>query len=138
MARNLQIGLQPMSLIRFVLTGCMLTGFVFITGCKRAESIEQESLFGRWEIQKAERNGKETTYLRNGYFIMNPDGSMTVNITGEDEKGTFTLDKNKILMSGNKVFEIQAQRGDSLNVRYVSESNSEFIFHMLKKKEDAQ
>jgi len=59
----------------------VIVAFLFFS-CKRGDNIQQEKLYGRWEITKAERNGKETSYLRRGYFIINHDGTMTINITG--------------------------------------------------------
>ncbi|HUR31749.1 MAG TPA: hypothetical protein VMZ69_09990 [Saprospiraceae bacterium] len=112
--------------------------FVFFFSCKQNEDIQLESLYGKWDITKAERNGKETNYLRNGYFILKPDGNITINITGEDEHGAFALEKNRLLMGNDKIFDIQALNNDSLIVKYVSSSNSEFKFYMLKKKEDVQ
>ena len=112
--------------------------FMGILGCKRAESFEQEGLYGRWEIAKAERNGKETSYLRNGYFVFQPDGMMTINITGEDEKGKFVLDNSRVIMNDEKIFEIHSLRHDSLIIQYATGQNSTFVFHMLRKKEDVQ
>jgi hypothetical protein len=111
--------------------------FLFLSGCKRNENIQAEGLYGRWDISRAERNGKETSYLRNGYFIINPDGTMTINITGEDEKGQFTLENNKLTME-EKVFDIKTLQNDSLTIRYDASPNSHFLFYMLKRKDDVQ
>ena len=111
---------------------------LFFFSCKQSENVHLDSLYGKWEIMRAERNGKETSYLRNGYFIINPDGKMTVNITGQDENGTYTLENNKLVMAGDKTFDIQSHNQDSLTVKYISGSNAEFLFYMLKKKEDVQ
>ena len=111
---------------------------VLVAACKQPESIEQDHLYGHWEISRAERNGKETGYLRNGYFIINRDGTMTVNITGEDETDQFLLDNNKIMMAGHKTFEIKSLQPDSLTMKYVMNSNTQFIFQMKRKQEDVQ
>jgi hypothetical protein len=128
--------------IHFVAAGvlCMATFFLFMGmgGCRQPESFEQERLYGRWEISKAERNGKETSYLRNGYFVFQHDGMMTVNITGEDEKGRFVMDNNRVIMNDEKIFEIQSLHQDSLTIHYNTDQNSTFIFYMLRKKEDVQ
>lgn len=107
-------------------------------GCKQSESIEQENLYGHWEIVKAEKNGKATNLLRNGYFLINRDGTMTVNITGEDETEQYLIDNHKIMMSGNKTFEIQSLQSDSLAVKYVLNNNSQFVFQMKRKQDDVQ
>ena len=86
---------------------------------------------------KAEKNGRETPYLRNGYFKINPDGTMTINITGEDESGRYTLDNNKLIMDKAKTFDIQLLQNDSLTVKYLANPNTQFLIFM-KKKDNAQ
>ena len=110
-----------------------------IVSCKKAEEISIENLYGHWDIRKAERNGEETSYLRNGYFIFKESGTMTINVTGEDESGNYMLEGNKLIMGGEKTFEIKSIHHDSLVVRYEpGSSGSEFMFYMLKKKDDVQ
>lgn len=89
---------------------------------------------GKWEITKAERNGRETNYLRRGYFIIDRD-MMTINITGADEKGPYTMNSNKLVM-GDKNFELEIVKNDTMIVKYLAGPNSEFVFHMLKKKKE--
>lgn len=110
----------------------------FITACKDAGEIQNEMLYGKWEISKAERNGKETGYLRNGYFIFNENGTMTLNITGEDERGNFILENKKVVMEGEKSFDIQSLQNDSLIMKYTTSPQSQFLFYMVKKNDDAQ
>src|SRR5688572_22559501 len=113
--------------------------FVLVAAsCKKAEEISHENLYGRWEIKKAERNGEETSYLRNGYFIFNQSGTMTINVTGEDESGNYLLEGNKLTMGGEKTFDIKSLHNDSLVIRYVPSSNAQFMFYMLKKNDDVQ
>ena len=106
--------------------------------CKQRDPVEQAALYGKWDISRAERNGKETPYLRGGYFIINQDGSITVNITGEDEHGKFVLDKDRIRMNDNKEFEIRTLTADSLTVTYSAGTQSDFIFYMNRHEGDAQ
>lgn len=108
-----------------------------VYSCRQPEEIQEEGLYGRWDIIRAERNGKETGYLRNGYFIIQPDGSMTVNITGEDEKGNYAFDNNKLIMAEDKIFVIRSLKNDSLTVDYDT-GNSDFVFYMTKNMEDDQ
>ena len=115
----------------------ILAIFFLLIGCKRNESIQAEGLYGKWDISKAERNGKETSYLRNGYFIIKPEGTMTITITGEDEKGQDILENNKLTMA-EKVFDIKTLQNDSLTIRYEASPNSHFLFYMLKRKDDVQ
>lgn len=118
---------------QLLVTACWLAGILLLlVSCKRTEELQVEGLYGRWEITNAERNGKETSYLRNGYFIIQPGGSMTINITGEDENGKYVLDKNNLVMDGNRIFEIKSLQNDSLTIRYTANSNSQFLFYMKK------
>ena len=111
---------------------------LLIISCKRSEEIQTEALYGRWDITSAERNGKETSYLRNGYFVIQRDGSITINITGEDENGKYVLDKNNLVMDGDRIFEIKSLQHDSLTIRYTTNSNSQFLFYMKKDNENVQ
>ena len=136
--KNLHIVSGHISLNANYKKGIMILAIFFLLiGCKRNESIQAEGLYGKWDISKAERNGKETSYLRNGYFIINPDGTMTINITGEDEKGQYILENNKLTMA-EKVFDIKTLQNDSLTIRYEASPNSHFLFYMLKRKDDVQ
>ncbi len=136
--RNLPFVPDRISFISFQFFGSLVITLFFLGACRKAEPVEMEGLYGRWDITMAERNGKETPYLRNGYFKINPDGTMTINITGEDESGKYTLDKNKLIMDSDKVFDIQLLQNDSLTIKYVANPNSHFLIYMMKKKEDAQ
>ena len=122
-----------------VLSACWIAmGMLLIISCKRTEEIQTEALYGRWEITNAERNGKETSYLRNGYFVIQRDGSITINITGADENGKYVLDKNNLVMDGDRIFEIKSLQHDSLTIRYTTNSNSQFLFYMKKDNENVQ
>lgn len=134
--RNLHFACETISLTWFGPALLLCLGLVMCNSCKRPESISQEGLYGHWDITKAERNGKETDYLRNGFFIINPDGIMTLNITGEEEKGKYTMDHNKLILEDNRIFDIQSLRNDSMTISYAANSGSQFIFYMTKKKDD--
>jgi hypothetical protein len=94
-------------------------------------------MFGRWEIIKAERNGKETNYLRRGYFIIDPGGTMTINITGADEKGPYKKLSHKLVM-GDKTFEVLSLKGENMVVKYVTSPSVQFTFYMQKKPANVQ
>src|SRR5688572_7188827 len=111
---------------------------MMLISCKQKEDIRYDTLYGKWDITRAEKNGKETPYLRNGYFIINANETMTVNITGEDESGSYQIEKGRLVMEGDKIFDIESLHGDSLTVRYSIPSGTEFLIFMQKNKEDAQ
>lgn len=110
---------------------------VLVGSCKQRTEIQQESLYGKWDIIRAMRNGKETPYLRGGYFIFENNGSMTVNITGADEKSPFTLDRNTIRTNPND-YVIESIQPDSMTIRYSKSQDSEFIFYLSRHREDTR
>ena len=105
--------------------------------CKQGSGIEQEGLYGKWDIVTAKRNGKETPYLRGGYFIIEPNGLMTVNITGSDERGDYNLDNNMLTLNNEKNFLIEKLHQDSMTVRYTSDTKQTFIIFLTKHKDEA-
>ncbi len=107
---------------------------VSILACKRSETIDQSGLYGKWDIVKAERNGKETHYLRGGYFVIGQDGSMAINITGQEEKGRYILEDQHLLLNDDKIFNIESLQQDTLIVTYIAASNGQFVFYMARKK----
>ena len=132
---NLHFGIDRLGIASFVFI-IGLTGS--LQSCKETATINMDHLYGRWEIARADRNGKETSYLRNGYFIVYDNGTMTINITGEDESGNFIFEGNKLNMEGDKSFDIVTLQPDSMVVQYQTTSNSLFTFFMVKDHEAAQ
>ena len=106
---------------------------VFQVSCQQSNEIQQDGLYGRWEIHKALRNGAETPYLRRGYFIIDRNGSMTVNITGTEEKGTYVFDHNKLRLKDEKDFIVESLRQDSMSIRYLMNADNTFLFYLTKK-----
>jgi len=130
--RHIHIGaIRNVIKTRWVFT-TLLTGFLFILSCRQSSSINPEGLYGKWDIVQAVRNGKETPYLRGGYFIIEPNGSMTVNITGSDEKGPYTLKDNTLSINHEKDFIIESLQNDSMAIRYIMNANSTFLFYLNK------
>ncbi|MDQ3017434.1 MAG: hypothetical protein M3R25_12035 [Bacteroidota bacterium] len=107
---------------------------VTLLACKRSDTIEESALYGKWDIVKAERNGKETHYLRGGYFVIGDDGTIAVNITGEEEKGEYILDQQNLQMDEDKIFSIESLQNDTLIVKYLAASNGQFVFYMARGK----
>ncbi|MBK9981259.1 MAG: hypothetical protein IPP15_02340 [Saprospiraceae bacterium] len=132
--RNLNIVTDQLP-CSFMHSFCLLgTAVLFLFACRQGDTFQEGQLLGRWEITKAERNGRETEYLRRGYFIIE-QSMMTINITGADEKGPYKMANNKLVMGG-KNFELEVVKNDTLIVKYLAGPNSEFVFHMLKKKKE--
>lgn len=125
-----------MSFKRFTLF--TLAGILLFAACKGGADIQIEGLYGKWDIAKAMRNGKETPYLRGGYFIIEPNGAMTVNITGAEEKGPYTLHQNTLRLSDEKDFIIEAQQQDSLSLRYIMNAENTFLIYLSRSKDEAR
>jgi len=110
--------------------------FLFVLGlaasCKPRDTVTEETLFGKWDITKAERNGKETPYLRGGYLMIGKDGKIVMNITGSEEKSTFTFDHRIIRTKDAKEFVLQSIKPDSMTVHFVANPQSEFLFYMVR------
>jgi hypothetical protein len=87
---------------------------------------------------KALRNGNETPYLRGGYFVIERDGHIIVNISGNEEKSSFTLDKKVIRTGDAKEFVLQSLKPDSMTVHFVANPQSEFVFYMVRHHEATQ
>jgi len=109
-----------------------------LVSCKRGDTVEQEALYGKWDITKAERNGKETPYLRGGYIIIEKDGKIVVNINGSDELSTYTLEHKVIVTKDERKFELQSVKPDSMTVHFVASPQSEFLFYMVKHHDETE
>ena len=114
---------------------CLL---VLMASCAPKDTINEESLFGKWDIVQAQRNGKETPYLRGGYFVIEKDGKIVVNISGSDEASTYTLDKGVIRTKDARTFVLQNLKPDSMTVHFVAGPQSDFVFYMVRHHETNQ
>jgi len=108
------------------------------TSCKNNGGIEQETMYGKWDIFKAHRNGNETHYLRGGYLILEENGTMAINLTGTEEKGPYTLKDKTIRFTDSKAFLIEALKPDSMSLRYKISPESEFLIQLVKHKDEVQ
>ena len=109
-----------------------------VVACKPKDTIEEDALTGKWNIMKAMRNGNETPYLRGGYFIIDPDGQLVVNISGEEERTTYVLDKQVLRTGNDKEFVLKSVKPDSMTVQYMASPQSEFVFYMVRQHDTPQ
>ena len=116
----------------------LITGLLVAYSCRQDGAVHEEDLYGKWDVVKASRNGKETPYLRGGYFIIGADGTMTLNITGEDESGPYTFRKNTLRVSDKRDFIVESLRHDSLAIRYAMNENNQFLFYLTKKADETR
>ena len=105
---------------------------VLMASCKPKDTINEESLYGKWDIVHAQRNGKETPYLRGGYFVIEKEGRSVVNINGSDEASTYTLSKGVIRTKDARTYVLQNLKPDSMTVHFVAGPQSDFMFYMVR------
>jgi len=123
---------MQLSLIRQKHIFLSLFVLVMVASCKQKDTVTEETLFGKWDITKAERNGKETPYLRGGYFVFGKDGQIAFNIKGSEEVNTFTLNNRVIRTKDAKEFVLQSVKPDSMTVHFMASPQSEFVFYMVR------
>ena len=117
----------------------LVTGVLLVAGaCRQQSTIQMEGLYGKWDIHRALRNGAETPYLRGGYFVIDQNGTMIVNITGTEEKGKFELDNNTLSLDNKKNFVVESLEKDSLSIRYIMNADNIFLFYLTKKLDEVQ
>ncbi len=109
---------------------------LLFSSCKDESSIKTQGLNGKWEIYKANRNDKETPYLRGGYFIFDAKGNLTINITGEDESNPYQIRGNVIVIEGKSDYTITSLRNDSMDIHYEMNPESIFMFFLKKTKNE--
>ena len=120
-----------------VVNRILLIGLIALSACRDQADIQKEDLYGKWEIRRAVRNQQLTPYLRGGYFLFQPDGSLTVNITGQDEKAAFSLRDQVLHHQSGKEFIIQSMAGDSMSVLYQLNEETTFVIYLNKIKNEA-
>lgn len=86
----------------------------------------------------AERNGKRSEYLDRGYFTFEKGGRMTVNLTGAEEAGAFTIDERTLQMDGHRDYLIEKQAQDTLFIRFRINPESEFRAILIRDEESAK
>ena len=114
----------------------VVVSLLCISSCKNSSDIQQETLYGQWDILNAKRNGNETHYLRGGYVIIDNNGTMTINLTGTEEKGPYVITDKTIRVSDSKDFMIESLKPDSMTMRYVMSPESDFLIHFTKHKDE--
>jgi hypothetical protein len=74
---------------------------LFAAACSSGEpsSFEKKDLLGRWELERAWRNGKQTETLTGTFYSFTDAGVMTTNLTPRltEENFSFTLSGDEIL-----------------------------------------
>lgn len=87
---------QRLSLMPMLLLGVSL----LFTACTKDDAIEGPVLEGRWEIDRALRNGRPAESLTDLFFQFGPEQAFATNISGVAESGTFSRTEEKISTDG--------------------------------------
>lgn len=76
-----------------------------ITACDNDPKTEVDTaqLLGKWEVNAATRDGKETSTLDQLYFTFSEDNSMETNMPTLDQASTYELKGSEIQQNGNGV-----------------------------------
>lgn len=114
--------------------------FVVLLGssCGPEPENQQELLIGRWELNRATRNGNPTESLSDLFFVFQSDGTMTTNlpVPGMDENARYKLNGNTLYQfSDNLPDEVSytiEDIGDSTLVLSTELRNFRFNFFLAK------
>ncbi len=79
------------------------------------EQKNEEMLLGKWELERASRNGQVTESLTDLYFEFFQDGKMRTNISGLPESVTYEV-------SGNTIHQREGQMDIDYNIESISDS----------------
>lgn len=82
------------------LFGCMC-GLVLACQPARDQSIRDQSIEGRWELERATVNGEGTDRLRNLYFVFLPDTSLQTNIMGSEQNFAYHFLEDNVIQQSS-------------------------------------
>lgn len=106
--------------------------------CQPDTGIQANALLGRWELQKALRNQKETGNLDGTFFAFREDGKMTTNLTGSEITTDYGLQKNEIIQKGAQATNYQIKSfTDSTLVLVTTMRGIEFQVELVRAPEPA-
>lgn len=79
---------------------------VIVASCNTTNvKVEHKQLEGKWNFTRTFRNGKETQTTNSAFIVFNADNSVNSNLFQTPEIKTFTLEKNKIKITGGESYE---------------------------------
>lgn len=108
------------ALVFFLLSSCVTESN------ESAKPITADQLTGKWDLVKANRNGKETLSLE-GTIIQIEGGKMTCNFTGEAVETPLNFNNNQLVQK-DQTYKIARFAGDSL---FINTKLMSFEFEMI-------
>ena len=83
----------------------LVSSFLFAAACGSGEqpNLEKNDLLGRWELDRAWRNGKQTETLTGTFYEFRDAGTMTTNLTPllTEENFSFSFSGDEIIQKGS-------------------------------------
>lgn len=120
--------------IRFLLFCSLCT--LLILSCVSDAEINQDSIYGNWEVIAAKRNNRLTSTLKDGYFKFQENGQMETNIYGEVQYFQMTIENDVIEQTGDMdaSYKIRMLKNDTL---HISSTIQKYYFDFLAVKRDS-
>ena len=83
----------------------LASSLLFAAACGSGEqtTLEKNDLLGRWELERAWRNGKQTETLTGTFYEFTDAGTMTTNLTPmlTEENFSFSFSDDEIVQKGS-------------------------------------
>ncbi len=119
---------------RFILLFSL--SIMIVVSCVSDSKIEQENIYGNWEVIAAKRNNRLTSTLKDGYFKFFESGEMETNIYGDDQRFQMIIDGENIEQTGDldATYKIRMLQNDTL---HISSTIQKYYFDFLAVKRDS-
>lgn len=119
---------------RIILLFCL--SIMLVISCVSDSKIEQDNIYGNWEVIAAKRNNKLTNTLKDGYFKFFESGEMETNIYGDDQRFQMTIVGENIEQKGAEeaTYKIRMLQNDTL---HMSSTIKRLYFDFLAVKRDS-
>lgn len=110
---------------------------LFAAGCQQSgneESVQSnKSVFGKWKLISAERNGTSTGSLENTFFEFKENGVMVsnFNLNGVSEEKKYEMAPNAIIQHGSPLLEYKVKNISSRSMLLETNfSGTNFILYL--------
>lgn len=115
---------------------CSLCMSLLVISCVADPQINQDNIYGNWEVIAAKRNNRLTSTLKDGYFKFFDEGRMETNIYGEVQYFDMTISDDVIEQTGemDASYKIRMLKNDTL---HISSTIQKYYFDFLAVKRDS-
>lgn len=109
---------------------------LIVLSCVSDPEIEQENIYGNWEVIAAKRNNRLTSTLKDGYFKFFESGEMETNIYGGAQRFQMSINGETIEQTGDQdaTYKIRMLQNDTL---HMSSTIQKYYFDFLAVKRDS-